>query len=169
ETGARALERVRGARAADAAAALGQTAATTRAQRSGTAAAPVEASAFVVAIDPESAADVALIEHALAAVRSQDAVASATRPLSAGVPDLAGAAGVVVVGTTQAADEVAWVVAARAAGCPVIAVDPSRAAGELLGDGAHGLVITDRDPRSVAEAILAVAWDADLRARLTAR
>lgn len=56
---------------------------------------------------------------------------------------------------------------AMACGCPVIATDCAPGVRELLGEGERGVLITPKDPSALAEAILKVLWDSDLRRRLT--
>lgn len=52
---------------------------------------------------------------------------------------------------------------AMACGCPIIATDCAPGVRELLGEGKRGLLVTPRDPHALAEAILRMLWDDNLR------
>jgi glycosyltransferase involved in cell wall biosynthesis len=54
-------------------------------------------------------------------------------------------------------------VEAAATGCPMIATRSSDALCEFLGGGERGVLVPDRDPEALAEAMLQVAWDDSFR------
>lgn len=56
---------------------------------------------------------------------------------------------------------------AMACGCPIIATDCAPGVRELLGDGKRGLLVAPRDPHALAEAILRMLWDDNLRRELS--
>lgn len=52
---------------------------------------------------------------------------------------------------------------AMACGCPIIATDCAPGVRELLGEGKRGLLVAPKDPHALAEAILKILWDDNLR------
>lgn len=52
---------------------------------------------------------------------------------------------------------------AMACSCPIIATDCAPGVRELLGEGKRGLLVAPRDPHALAEAILRMLWDDNLR------
>jgi len=59
------------------------------------------------------------------------------------------------------------VIEAMACGCPVIATESNPDLGELLGDNERGILVPPRNFYALAEAILRVVWDKNLRKKLT--